>query len=168
MAHLKRLDYDTSVQDLSDSFSALLKSPTCKVTSDLNFTNYGKSLSEMWQRYIFDFISQHHVWVNTKLTDFPQYRSSLLSNILVLLLFTSVGYHTLNWHVWFPQYVCGFSCNNQLLEIWSLSVASNITRDAREDGNATCLEFNTSNPQCSSGNGITLILLSSSCPVCNI
>ena len=113
-----------------------------RVPSDLNLTNYGKSLSEMWQRYTFDFISQHHFWVNTKLTDFPQYRSSLLSNILVLFLFTSVGYHTLNWHVWFPQYVCGFSCNNQLLEIWSVSVASNITRDAREDSYATPATLN--------------------------
>ena len=52
--------------------------------------------------------------------------------------FTSIGYHTLkfrvqtlNWHVWIPRYVCRFSCcNNQLLEIWSLSVASNIMWDA--------------------------------------
>jgi hypothetical protein len=41
-------DWMTSVlQDFSDSLSALLfKLLTCKVASDLNFTNYGKSLSQ--------------------------------------------------------------------------------------------------------------------------
>ena len=86
------------------------------------------SLSKLWPIYIFSF-SQHHFRVNTRLTDFFTLQMFTLSSSVVH--FTSIWYHTLDWHVWFPQnYVCWLSCNNQLLEIWSdlLSLASNLMR----------------------------------------